>query len=589
MALNEFINASPTELRSGTGLYPRQEHIHRRQAGQPPPSIFGWLGSRLSRIPQLLRPRYPHYPPPPPRQLPQYESNLILPDPPNQDLDGKLDEEENELVQNVGNSDGEVHSEQQQPSRPLQYQQTHFFNPKPLPPQGPPPIEVLPSRMVSYHHHQLPSNQPVAQTPYVYNNVQNTQQQQIAYYKQNSNYPQQQQQQQLPNPSYVQQQGIGAEYNYGATFVDVQSKSPIFDSTPNQLAAIGGTTSIQSTGQVMQGMNGHFAEIQSLVDSASQASNTAAVQRPKEKSTSGLPGIQIISQGTEGENPVFELVADADAPTYDGHPFDISKLIAMIEPGAVIESPQLSGSESQTSQTGSSTSTGTDLMISESAPEPVYSRLDQPILPISLPDHKTNSSLKEIMQFFQKTDGRGHVIVERKSSRPTDFQTDFNQDNFDKFPRINITYESIPLQKLYVSRRKTANSYLSNQLRNRLITPRPQYSNNKAVYFAVKKTTRHPNHNYNNILSPKSVPGLHVDFTSNSNSQNDLDSSETGQVESIAITVTPPPNTKTRTPTTTTTSSTETSTLQNIELFFSKPTKSNVKKMPSPVFPGRSL
>jgi hypothetical protein len=60
--------------------------------------------------------------------------------------------------------------------------------------------------------------------------------------------------------------------------------------------------------------------------------------------------VQILSQGLKDGNPVFEVLADADAPLFDGqHPFDINKLIAMIEPGAVVDQPpQLSMASSET-------------------------------------------------------------------------------------------------------------------------------------------------------------------------------------------------------------------------------------------------
>lgn len=52
----------------------------------------------------------------------------------------------------------------------------------------------------------------------------------------------------------------------------------------------------------------------------------------------GIPGMHILGQGTSPDgNPIFEVVADANAPTYDGHPVDLNKLISMIEPGAQID------------------------------------------------------------------------------------------------------------------------------------------------------------------------------------------------------------------------------------------------------------
>jgi hypothetical protein len=55
--------------------------------------------------------------------------------------------------------------------------------------------------------------------------------------------------------------------------------------------------------------------------------------------------VQILSQGSEQGNPVFEIMADANAPTYNGHPFDINQLISMIEPGAEVEGSAPSASE----------------------------------------------------------------------------------------------------------------------------------------------------------------------------------------------------------------------------------------------------
>jgi hypothetical protein len=455
-------------------------------------------------------------------------------------------------------------------------------------------------------------------------------------------YHQQQQQQQVYHQQ--QQQQAAPVQNYGATFTNTQAQSQ---------------SGKHNDGGFDFGQQGPpVAPSPSYIPSQQQQPQPQyQYQAPHSNSggftSSGIPGVQILSQSEDGGNPVFEVLADANAPDFNGHPFDINKLIAMIEPGAELAgAPELSQAASETKNVYSEPAGGSsigDLLISASDPAmkrvPHTPNPKKTLSTFLIPKNtdsnsnstgleKGTSSLKEIMDFFSQTGGKGYVIVEKKRSRPnrththetdTDDDDDLDDDLTDGISRVNITSENLPLLArdnkdfIHDLDKPAKKDKLSSGAINKLF---PKYSNANAnkqyplipksristttpttespipittshppmVFFAVRATTRHPNHNY---YSPKSQLPAASAQSPPFNSFLDMvdrdwegDLSPAESIKSIAITVTPPPRLGSASQTTPTpvivtgvvpvTSSTN------------KTLTASTKKRPSPVYKAKS-
>lgn len=211
-------------------------------------------------------------------------------------------------------------------------------------------MEVYPSQQISYQSETLTQNEPGYED--AFSNIQNL-------YESQNNRPSQYSSQ---SPLNYEQQGSYSQNrpqvsktpssNYGATFHSVEPVrvAPIYDVgqqfRPSSSDSSGSASNVHQNAQ-QHPSNIHDTPFASIVnDYAAQADAATSgseqmitsLQDNSDMATSASTnqGVQILGQGADG-NPVFEVLADANAPTYDGHPVDLNKLISMIEPGAQID------------------------------------------------------------------------------------------------------------------------------------------------------------------------------------------------------------------------------------------------------------
>lgn len=152
--------------------------------------------------------------------------------------------------------------------------------------------------------------------------------------------------------------------NYGATFHNIEpvSVAPMYDVGQHfrpSSADMNGSGSQQKPNSMFDTpvttlMNDYAAQADAAT-AGSQQMMGASDLLSAATAHRAIPGVQILGQGMNSDgNPVFEVVADANSPTYDGHPVDLNKLISMIEPGAQIDTmpsyngePEMASSEQQ--------------------------------------------------------------------------------------------------------------------------------------------------------------------------------------------------------------------------------------------------
>ncbi|CAG7727943.1 unnamed protein product [Allacma fusca] len=254
--------------------------------------------------------------------------------------------------------------------------------------------------------------------------------------------------------------------NYGSTFEIAQHQA--YSEIGQQASSSEQVAQKQqpSLQQQLQQLQQQMEQQEALQQQLQQASQQQATAQPH-SSQNEIPGIKILSQGTDDGNPVFEVLADANAPDFNGHPFDINKLISMIEPGAQLESAELSpaASESKSSYTlpisaatsatsGSKENLYSESQLTPSVPKIVVDGSNKSSLsafPLNfnannITNH-SSASLKEIVDFFQHTGGKGYVVVEKKRHQPDNLTLDFDQTSDDDLTngptRVNITSDML--------------------------------------------------------------------------------------------------------------------------------------------------
>lgn len=442
-------------------------------------------------------------------------------------------------------------------------------------------LEVFPSQQISYQTQTLNQNEPG------YDDVLGNPQ---SLYSSQSNgrpsYFQNQQHQQQRHSNYEQQQSSysqnqpqiakGPSNNYGASFHSIEpvKVAPVYDVNqnfqPSSSDMSGAYSNVQQRQQ--QPSNVHDTPFESIVnDYAAQADAVtagseqmiSAVQNGPDMATAAsnnqaFSGMQILGQGTSPDgNPMFEVMAGPNAPTYDGHPVDLNKLISMIEPGAQIDTMPSYGGDSDMGASEhqhvyadpSSLETESDAAMASgimSGNKPVVSDQSQTQLNkdnikinfnnindklhaiasesrptvVKLDGTRLNDEklIKEhfdkeiILDDLQENKDHGFIIVGVNTDNDTGDEDEHLHDGTNKTWTMIDSYDNNSKNKdnddddllaIVQQLRNSASSVLVDRFKNDLTsaatTPIPSSDDNSTT---EQHTSRHPNHNYYPELSP---------------------------------------------------------------------------------------